>query len=248
MEHFFQLLIAFIGGALVTGFGAFYAFNGRLSKVEGQLESLKNALSNQYPLIDGVPLPAPSIGKPVGGANAIVDTLKLEPNEIQQEEISAVFELITDGGALVNLVRSGHIGIKNIKLVTLSPEEMKGRNGANHAAIISMENLTDQPINFVIPKGQVFENREPRSGRQNIAAAGERKESLLPRAAYDLRVEAHCINKELAGPDGNLGNITIFKIRDDTFTGQEEIWQSINDSVNKAKLVVEGRRKKSSRK
>jgi hypothetical protein len=82
---------------------------------------------------------------------------------------------------------------------------MSGGNGANYAAIISMENLTDQSIDFVIPKGQIFENQEPRSGRQNLAAAGERKETLLARTSYDLRVEAHCMNKDLSGPDGSLG-------------------------------------------
>ncbi|HWT00052.1 MAG TPA: hypothetical protein VN256_07385 [Pyrinomonadaceae bacterium] len=269
MEHIFQLLIAVIGGGLVAGFGIFYKFNGRLSQVEAQMEFLKNALTNQMPLIDsrlnrmesqlesinnalsnqyllmqGIPIPAPTIGKPVGGANAVVDTFKIEPHEIQQEVISQVFELVTDGEALVNLVRSGYVGIKNIKLVTLSQEDNESGTGADYAAIISLENLTDQNVDFVIPKGQVFENQEPQSGRQNLAAARERKETVSARASYDLRVEAHCMNRELSGPDGSPGNITIFKIRNDKFEGQEDLWQSVDDSVHKAKLVVEGRRKK----
>jgi len=247
MEHIFQLLIAGIGCGLVAGvaagFGAFYTFNGRLSRVEAQLEFLKNALSNQYPLIEGVPIPAPAIGKPVGGANAIIDTLNLGSHEIQQEEISVVFELVTGGEALVNLVRGGHIGITDIKLVTLTKEEKTSGNGADYAAIVSMVNLSDQNISFVIPKGQVFENREPHSGRQNLAAADERKQTILARTKYELKVDAHCMNKDLSGPDGSLGNLTVFKIRDDSFDGQEEIWQSVNDAVNKARLVVEGRRK-----
>lgn len=271
MEPIFQLLIAVISAllaGLIAGFGVFYKFNGRLSRAEAELDVLKNTLSNQYPLIDsrlnrmesqlnsirdalsnnymliqGVPVPAPAVGKPVGGANALVDTLKVEPYEIQQEVISAVFELVTDGGALVNLVRGGHIGIKNIRLVTLSPEEADGMNGARYAAIISMENRTDQNIEFMIPKGQVFENREPQSGRQNLAAAHERKDTITARSSYDLKVEAHCMNRELSGPDGSPGNITIFKIRDDKFEGQEEIWQSVEDSVSRAKLIVEGKRR-----
>lgn len=273
MEHIFQLLITVVGGGLVigiaAGFGMAYKFNGRLSRVEAELEFLKHSLNNQIPLIDGrlnriesqlgainnalsnqyflmqgVPVPAPSAGKPVGGVNAIVDTLKLEPYEIQQEAISLVFELVTDGEALVNLVRNGQIGIKNIKLVTSSEEGMENRTGAHYAAIISMENLTDQNIEFVIPKGQVFENQEPQSGRQNLAAARERKEILPARSSYDLKVEAHCMNRDLSGPDGSPGNITIFKIRNDKFEGQEEVWQSVDDSVHQAKLVVEGRRRK----
>lgn len=247
MEHLFQLLITVIGGGLVAGiaagFGVFYAFNGRLTRVEAQLEFLKSALSNQYPLIEGVPIPAPAIGKPVGGANAIIDTLKIEPHEIQPEEISLVFELVTGGDALVNLVRGGHIGITDIRLVTLTNEEKTGGNGTDYAAIISMINLSDQDIDFVIPKGQVFENREPHSGRQNLAAADERKQTIVARTKYELKVDAHCMNKDLSGPDNSTGNLTVFKIRDDSFDGQEEIWQSVNDSVNKARLVVEGRRK-----
>jgi hypothetical protein len=245
MEHIFQLLIAFLAGALVVGFGAFYTFNGRLSRLEGQLESLKGSLSNtfQYPLITGVPIPAPVIGKPVGGANALVDTLELEPSSIQQEEISTIFELITDGQALVNLVRGGYIGIKNIKLDSFSQAAVDGSDNVNYVAVISMENLTDQDIDFVIPKGQVFENQEPKSGRQNLATAKEQKETLLAQTSYNLTVAAHCMNKNLSGPNGSPGNITIFKIRDDTFEGQEELWQSVNDRVNKARLIVEGRKK-----
>jgi hypothetical protein len=272
MEHIFQLLIAVMGGLLViaiaAGIGSFFKFHGRLTQVETQLEFLKNALGNQIPHIDsrlnriesqlesinnalsnhyllmqGVPIPAPTIGKPVGGANAIVDTLNLEPHEIQQEVIATVFELVTDGEALVNLVRGGHIGIKDIKLVTLNQEDTESNTGARYAAIISMENLTDQDIDFMIPKGQVFENQEPQSGRQNLAAARERKEKLLARTSYDLRVEAHCMNRNLSGPDGSLGNITIFKIKNDKFEGQAEVWESVDDAVNKAKLIVEGRKK-----
>src|ERR1044072_1222167 len=100
----FQILLTFTGiliGALLAGFGTFYLFNGRLSRLEGQMELLIDAFSNQYPLIKDVPVPAPEIENPVGGENAIVDTLNLkvaelqsEPAEIQEEIISTVFELI----------------------------------------------------------------------------------------------------------------------------------------------------------
>lgn len=272
MEHLLQLIIAILAGGLVTGIAAavaiFYTFNGRLVKVETELEALKkvtnehypaldsklnridsqlelikNALSHQYLHLQGVPTPAPTLGKPVGGANAILDTFKAVPYEIQETEISLVFDRVTDRKALVNLVSDGRIGIKNIKLESLNQEEKGNTSGANYTAIISMENLTDENIDFVIPKGQVFENQETESGRQNLVAAQNWQKGLSPRASCDLKVEAHCMNQNLNPPDGNLGNITIFKIKDDEFDGQKEVWESINNSVNKAKLIIEGRKK-----
>jgi hypothetical protein len=245
MEHIFELVIAVVGGGLVAGFvagfSAFYAFNGRLSKVEGKLELLLDTLGKNHPYknIDGIPVPIPTKEKPIGGTNAIIDTLEEIPDEVRREELFTVFELVTDGDALIHLVRHGYIAINDIRLIT------DATGDAHYAAIISMENLTDRDIEYVIPKGQVFENKEPGSGRQNLAAARGEKLTLKARTSYDMRVNAHCINKHLSGPDGSPGNLTIFKIRNDNFRGQNDLWQSVNKSVEKAKLVVEGRRKKS---
>jgi hypothetical protein len=238
-----ELIIGLLTGAILAGFGTFYVFHGRLSRVEGQLEMLRDAINriSQYPSIDGVTIPIPTSDRPVGGINVIAETLKKDPKEIQQEEIFTVFELVTDGQALTNLVLGEQVRINNITLKSLSRAATKDGDNAKYAAVISMENLTDQNIEFVIPKGQVFENREPQSGRQNLAAARGQRQTIAARRSFDLTVEAHCINKNLSPPSGNPGNLTIFKIRDDKFVGQAELWRSIDESLDKAKLVVEGR-------
>jgi hypothetical protein len=242
-QHIPGLIIGLLTGAILAGFGIFYVFHGRLSRVEGQLELIKDSLNKglQYPNIDGVPIPIPVNGKPIGGINAVAETLGKEPEEIKQEEIFTVFELITDGQALVNLALGGYIRINNVTLKTLSQGETKGSSNARYGTVLSIENLTDQDIEFVIPKGQVFENQESKTGRQNLAAANEQRERLAARSSFDLMVEAHCINRELRPPSNNQGNVTIFKIRNNKFEGQTELWHSVGESVNKAKLVVEGR-------
>jgi len=237
-----ELIIGLLTGAVLAGFGTFYVFHGRLSRVEAQLEMLRDSINriSQYPSIDGFTIPRPTVDRPIGGVNAIAETLKKDPKEIRQEEIFTVFELVTDGEALSNLVLSGQVRINNITLKSIGQAASKDGGNAQYSAVISMENLTSEDIEFVIPKGQVFENREPQSGRQNLAAAGQQRQTLAAQSSLDLAVEAHCINKDLSPPNGEPGNITVFKIRDDKFVGQAELWRSIDESLDRAKLVVEG--------
>ena len=242
-----DIVTSLIVGVVLAGFGAFYNFHGRLSRLEGKLEDLgdlKVSLSEisqrvfQYPVsnIGGIPILTPTLGKPTGGATAVIDTLEADkPENIQRDQILAVFEPITNKKALVNLVLEGLIRINSITLRSLERSKSRNTDEAKYAATISMKNLTDRDIEFLIPKGQVFENKEPKTGRQNIAAAALNRQVLKAGGSLELKVEAYCISKGLEAPTDDPGNITIFKLSDSDFEGQRELWESVQEKLDKVR-------------
>jgi hypothetical protein len=239
-----QILIGVLVGALLAGFGAFYAFHGRLSRVEGQTEDLRDIRATlmdllqktaQYPTfnIGGIPVPEPTMGRPVGGSVAVIDTINAEkPEEIQRDQVLAVFEPIANSRALIHLVLQGLVKINSITLRALEPNKAGIGDEARYSATISMENLTNRDVEILIPKGQVFENKEPKTGRQNIVAANTIRRILRARSSLDLVVEAYCINEGLAAPTDDPGNITNFKLRKDEFEGQHELWEYIAERLS----------------
>jgi hypothetical protein len=242
MEILTGIGIGVLVGALLAGFGAFYRLHGRLSRLEGMFESMMGELgvTKDYPIVKGLPLPMPAVGKPVGGSIAVAETLELPASQIREEQLAIVFEAIADTRALTNLVRRGEVAVKDLRLESVADGNP---SSSGYQAVLTLENRTAAALEFTVPKGQVFENRELGSGRQNLAAAREQTTRLEPQGECEFRVDALCMNRNLSGPNGSLGNLTVLKLRDDSFSDQTELWRSVDDSVRRAKIITEGRRR-----
>ena len=135
--------------------------------------------------------------------------------------------------ALVNLALEGKVRIVEVKLITVNREPPNRK----FAVLIVVKNQTSEDIKVKIPKGQVFENKQLKPKRQNLAAANE--DIITIPASFDISspgvpitIEALCINKGFDYPNGNSGNITIFELNNKSFIGQKDLWGWIEDKLD----------------
>jgi hypothetical protein len=98
-----------------------------------------------------------------------------------------------------------------------------------------VENLTNAPITFTIPKGQVFENLEYKCQTQNLASTQEHLFTLPPNARKQFSIEGWCLNRFFAYPNGGKGRITIYETIDKSIQSQGEQWQRIAENVQVVK-------------
>lgn len=96
-------------------------------------------------------------------------------------------------------------------------------------ADISLRNKTAEDVFCVIPKGQIFENKQVGTSVQNVAA--DRDYRLIIPASSQLIVEIDvlCINRSFSPPCGLAGSISIYKVADD-FKDQHELWKALASS------------------
>jgi len=87
---------------------------------------------------------------------------------------------------------------------------------------ITLKNKTNRDFECKIPKGQVFENKQIGSGKQNVAAAREYVFNVPANLTISVEIEVLCINEHLSSPSGSY-NVTYFKV-DKDFNNQRELW------------------------
>jgi hypothetical protein len=105
--------------------------------------------------------------------------------------------------ALVNQILADRIKIHNVLL------------HKKETLIIDfeVENLTNAPITFTIPKGQVFENLEYKCQTQNLASTQEHIFMLAPYARKQFSIEGWCLNQFFAYPNGGKAIVCTQKVR-----------------------------------
>ena len=157
----------------------------------------------------------------IGGLIFIVQTnLQYSKEKIFIPE-SIGFKKITDKEALVNLAINGNIGINKVIL-------KKGNDKNHHKVILSLSNFQNTIIDFVIEKGQVFENKEYEKNTQNLASSDNLRYSLQPNETKDFQFDAYCLNKGMKIPNGGTGNITIYSLLNKTFRDGDELWKNMD--------------------
>jgi hypothetical protein len=92
---------------------------------------------------------------------------------------------------------------------------------------IYLKNNSDRNIKMKIPKGQIFENKKVGSGIQNVAASREYDLIIPANSRIAVEIEVFCINRHLSAPNGQQGNLTIYKIAHN-FNNQNDLWDSLN--------------------
>lgn len=215
------LICIFIGLAILISFSTWRYVEQAVVDNEG-IQEEPNA----------TPSPEPNLSKilkyqyesvNIGGAVVLIQTAP----DIEKEEIAVLFEQIADKSALVNLALDDKLKIEEVILNT------KGKKSDNSkfSVSIKIKNLTNQEIEFTIPKGQIFENKDLETIKQNLAATHENTRKIPALGTITIDIDALCINKGLAPPDGGLGNITIFELKNKSFINQTELWKWIGEKL-----------------
>lgn len=149
---------------------------------------------------------------------------------IPQTKWMQIFIPVVDKNSLVNFVLSGDIQIERVILDTVKEE----LNDQQFIVFVILTNQSEEEIEFNIPKGQVFENKFPDDFSQNLVASDDYRQVIIsPNEKKNVRVEAYCLNKNLPPPTGNIGNLTIFELRNKNFVTQAQLWNMVDKAVEK---------------
>ncbi|HXQ34598.1 MAG TPA: hypothetical protein VN843_11355, partial [Anaerolineales bacterium] len=145
------------------------------------------------------------------------------------EGLAVIFRQVQDVNALVNVALAGKVRIQSVTLTTKDRDP----NNPKFAVQIVVENPNPKAVEVLIPQGQVFEQKQLVE-KQNLAALRGAKIRIPPLADRTIEVPAICINRGLNFPRGNLGNITIFELTNNTFVDQNDF----SDWYDKKKTEV----------
>jgi hypothetical protein len=92
---------------------------------------------------------------------------------------------------------------------------------------ISLRNNSESDIICVIPKGQVFENKRIGTKIQSVASSREYRLVIPAGSRIRAEIDVYCMNRSLSEPQGDLGNVTVFRI-DEDFENQEQLWDLLS--------------------
>lgn len=163
--------------------------------------------------------------KNIGGIIAVLETgAYWNPNLISTPDMLG-FEKIEEEESITRFLLNNELSISNVRLTT---------DNRQHKAKFTLSNNKDYDINCIVPKGQIFENKEFKTDTQNLAIEDDEYLEIKANEKVDIEINALCLNEDFNPPDGRLGNITIFKVADNSFVTQRELWNIIKDiNLNK---------------
>lgn len=133
------------------------------------------------------------------------------------------FEKIISLNSLVNmLILKPTLEIHNIILTSHKIDSSIGGYSVKGKFI----NTSSSDIQFNIPKGQIFENKNHETETQNLAIDKEYNFKLSSEEEIDFNLGAFCMNGDLPSPQNASGRITVFKISNpNKWNNQDELWQ-----------------------
>lgn len=158
----------------------------------------------------------------IGGIVAFLKTsTQLSNREILTPKFLG-FKKVSNKNALVNLAIEGKISIIEVVLTDDNSPEY-------YLVKLKIKNNTNSIIEFEIPKGQIFENKDFETTYQNLTAANKECHTIEPLNESDINIYSLCLNEKLPPPsmEGTKGNITIYEIEDKIFITQRELWDKI---------------------
>lgn len=100
----------------------------------------------------------------------------------------------------------------------------------SYKVTINLRNDSAEDMLCVIPKGQIFENKQVGTGFQNLAVVRDYRLIIPSGSKISAELDAFCVNRSLSSPRSSTGNITVFKI-DKPFNSQDELWRMMSKSV-----------------
>lgn len=211
----------------------------RLARIEQSLASL-TALVNDlhhrlgHEVIGALVLPEPSAEKSFGWPTAVRNTAG---EHATPETVAKLFQVVTDQTALVNAVLSGTARVR-IRLGGPGQSSDRVKSKTPHEIDLEVQNQTDHPATFTIPKGQVFENAEPHTEVQNLVISEDATVVVPAHATQTARLPAFCLNRQLSTPTGQPANVTPLRVRF-AFSDQNSLWQGVASVVQPSKVKKE---------
>lgn len=203
----------------------------RINEQSEKLDKILLVIESRKTLSLGdITLPEPNTDKHVGWHIVIKKTLNVDSLDNTDEKIlNSVFSPILEPEALVNLVLNGKIEIKAIVLDKRSNNVVSDTK-TDYEIAIDLKNIFSEKISALIPKGQVFENKDSESGFQNVVNAEEQIVNIEQGEHKIIYLPAYCLNQDLKSPEKNYGNITPLKVNFE-FSEQNMVWNEIKNKV-----------------
>jgi len=173
--------------------------------------------------------------KKVGGKSFIIDMSKMfnDNGGLNQGFFLPAnllgFKRVEDKNALVNLIIEGKVKLHELKLVTDN----------TLFVIFDIENLTDKPIKFNIPLGQVFENADKSIKVQNLASTKTFTSVLKKGEKKRYKIEALCLNEKYPNAKDAKGAIAIYETinkifaKYPSFLRQQRLWAKLRCNFEK---------------
>ncbi len=97
---------------------------------------------------------------------------------------------------------------------------------------IRLKSHSDFDEDFIIPKGQVFENAKLAFRYQNLIAAETVMETIPAGGFKTIRFRANCINPPYCCPNGGKGKLTIYQYGvGKTYANEIELDRAIRDNT-----------------
>lgn len=163
--------------------------------------------------------------KNIGGIIAVLETgAYWNPNLISTPEMLG-FEKIDNEDSITSFLLNKTLSISDVKLIN-DTEQYKAK--------FTLINNISSTINCIVPKGQIFENKEFKKDTQNLAVEEDEYLKIEGNDSVPIEINALCLNQKFAPPNGGLGNITLFKVADSSFVNQKELWKII-EKINSDK-------------
>lgn len=181
-------------------------------------------------------LPEPEPEKNIGWHSAVADTFgKASFKEVDIEAFNLLFSNIENSNSLFDLASKQQISIKKVILQKRSNKNKK-TTISDYEILIELKNETNEKKQVVIPKGQVFENKNIGSGFQNIVNAEGSAQILEPQQQVRIRLPGHCLNRKLTPPVGQEANVTPLKVNFE-FDDQNTVWDNVDKIVLSPRVV-----------
>jgi hypothetical protein len=162
--------------------------------------------------------------KNLGGLVATMQTNKQFSDKVIANPTVLGFKKIANEKSLVKAIKKNLVKIYDIILFT--------DDDGDYKVEFDLENLTNQNIELVIPKGQIFENKYVDKNEikptQNLAIRENEEINLKSKQRKKCKINAWCLNGDFKPPkpkeDYILGNITIFEVENKAFETNNDLW------------------------
>lgn len=160
--------------------------------------------------------------KRLGGYNVLMETNALYNRDMVVNPGVLGFKEVLEKNALVNLALEEKVEILKVKL------------NNDFTVSLKFKNLTNEDLQYTIPRGQLFENAVYACKYQNLVVLKNYKGLLKGYKVEELRLATFCINFGYSEPNGGDGNLTIYKLDliDKAYSSVKEMWKSLGNQVS----------------
>lgn len=159
--------------------------------------------------------------KNIGGLNVLMETSAHYNKGTIVNPKMLNFSEIEGANALVNLAIEGKVEVLDVFL------------GDGFTVHMTLKNLTAESLDYVIPRGQLFENATFECKYQNLTITQHHQGTLEPYEIKTSSYEAWCINASYNEPIGNLGRLTIYQsnLMNDHVKFVKELWKEMKEEI-----------------